>query len=58
MLTGPQVVNKRCQEWTMEYVQYLVDLGYLSSSAVQLVQDQRDSPTHGVMLRRGGGSDT
>ena len=36
----------------MEYVQYLVSLGYLGTSAVQLVQDERDPPTHGVMLRR------
>ncbi|KAK4042334.1 hypothetical protein C8A01DRAFT_33537 [Parachaetomium inaequale] len=48
------VVNRRCQEWTMEYVQHLVGLGYLDSSAIQLVQDQRDPPTHGVMLCRGG----
>ncbi|SPQ24363.1 56bfb836-64eb-4335-897a-fa4bd56396b7 [Thermothielavioides terrestris] len=46
------VLNRRCQEWTMEYVQHLVRLGYLDSSAVQLVQDQRDPPTHGIMLRR------
>ena len=38
----------------MEYVQYLVNLGYLDSSAIQLVQDRRDPPTHGVMLRHGG----
>jgi hypothetical protein len=39
----------------MEYVQHLVGLGYLDSSAIQLVQEQRDPPTHGAMLRRGGG---
>ncbi|KAK4129509.1 hypothetical protein N657DRAFT_78851 [Parathielavia appendiculata] len=33
MLTCSQVVNKRCNEWTMEYVQYLITLGYLHSSA-------------------------
>jgi hypothetical protein len=36
----------------MEYIQYLVSLGYLDSSAIQLAQDQRDPPSHGVMLRR------
>ena len=38
----------------MAYVQHLVELGYLDSGAIQLVQDQRDPPTHGVMLRRQG----
>jgi hypothetical protein len=36
----------------MEYVHHLVSLGYLDSSAIPLVQAQRDPPTHGVMLRR------
>jgi Fe2+ transport system protein FeoA len=42
----------------MEYVQRLVELGYLDSSAVQLVQEQRDAPTHGVMLRPAGSDST
>lgn len=56
-LSHGKVLNKRCQEWTMEYVQLLVSLGYLDHGAIQLVQDQRDPPTHGVMLRRGGDGD-
>jgi hypothetical protein len=42
----------------MEYVQHLVSLGYLDSSAIQLVQDHRDPPTHGVMLRRRSNDDS
>ncbi|KAK4237714.1 hypothetical protein C8A03DRAFT_15779, partial [Achaetomium macrosporum] len=47
------VIKKYSQDWAIEYVQHLVGLGYLDSSAVQLLQEQRDPPTHGVMLRRG-----
>ena len=35
----------------MEYLQYLVSLGYLDSSVLEFAQEQRDPPTHGVMLR-------
>ncbi|QKX58274.1 uncharacterized protein TRUGW13939_05396 [Talaromyces rugulosus] len=43
--------NKRCQEWTMEYVRRLVDLGYIDASAIQIVQSKRDPPTHGIGLQ-------
>ncbi|KAM5494888.1 hypothetical protein MaudMau93_000186 [Microsporum audouinii] len=29
--------NKRCQEWTMEYVRHLVQLQYLDAGAIQIV---------------------
>ncbi|KAJ4288870.1 hypothetical protein N0V88_007200 [Collariella sp. IMI 366227] len=50
------VVNKQCQEWTMDYLQCLVSHGYLDSSVMKLAQEQRDLPTHGVMLRKSGSS--
>ncbi|KAG5290135.1 hypothetical protein I7I48_09664 [Histoplasma ohiense] len=43
--------NKRCQEWTMEYVRHLVHLQYLDAGAIQIVQSKRDPPTHGVGLQ-------
>ncbi|RJE22376.1 hypothetical protein PHISCL_05279 [Aspergillus sclerotialis] len=54
-----ETTNKRCQEWTMEYVRRLVQLGYIDASAVQVVQSLRDPPTHGIGLQpvgRGLGS--
>ncbi|KAF4186857.1 hypothetical protein CNMCM7927_005097 [Aspergillus lentulus] len=44
--------NKRCQEWTMEYVRHLVAEGYIGPDAVEIVQSKRDPPTHGIGLRR------
>ncbi|KAK3900204.1 hypothetical protein C8A05DRAFT_36168 [Staphylotrichum tortipilum] len=49
------VVNKRCQEWTMEYLRRLVELGYLEEGVIRIAQEQRDPPTHGIMLRPGTG---
>ncbi|GFN18879.1 uncharacterized protein AtWU_08682 [Aspergillus tubingensis] len=46
--------NKRCQEWTMEFVRHLVARGLLEEEAVQIVQSKRDSPTHGIALQPAG----
>lgn len=35
----------------MEYVRYLVEKGYIGAEAVDIVQSQRDPPTHGIGLR-------
>ncbi|GIK07578.1 hypothetical protein Aspvir_003244 [Aspergillus viridinutans] len=43
--------NRRCQEWTMEYVRHLVAKGYIGTQAVEIVQSKRDPPTHGIGLR-------
>ncbi|KAH8698965.1 hypothetical protein BGW36DRAFT_426645 [Talaromyces proteolyticus] len=43
--------NKRCQEWTMEYICYLVELGYIDVSAIEIVQSKRDPPSHGIGLQ-------
>ncbi|KAK7745121.1 hypothetical protein SLS62_009920 [Diatrype stigma] len=43
--------NRRCQEWTMEYLRRLRDLNYISPEAVELAQAERDPPTHGIGLR-------
>ncbi|EEQ35033.1 hypothetical protein McanMca71_001771 [Microsporum canis] len=43
--------NKRCQEWTMEYVRHLVQLQYLDAGAIQIVQSKRNPPTHGIGLQ-------
>ncbi|PYI08705.1 hypothetical protein BO78DRAFT_339142 [Aspergillus sclerotiicarbonarius CBS 121057] len=43
--------NKRCQEWTMEYVHHLIARGLLGEEATQIVQSKRDSPTHGIGLK-------
>ncbi|MCJ1255127.1 hypothetical protein MMC24_002943 [Lignoscripta atroalba] len=46
--------NRRCQEWTTEYVRRLVELGYISAGAIDIVQSLRDPPNHGIGLRRAG----
>ncbi|PYH63598.1 uncharacterized protein BO88DRAFT_447520 [Aspergillus vadensis CBS 113365] len=43
--------NKRCQEWTMEFVRHLAARGLLEEEAVQIVQSKRDSPAHGIALQ-------
>lgn len=43
--------NKRCQEWTMEYVRHLVAKGLIGEDAIQIVQSKRDPPTHGIGLQ-------
>ncbi|KAE8131109.1 hypothetical protein BDV38DRAFT_290661 [Aspergillus pseudotamarii] len=46
------ITNRRCQEWTMEYVRHLVEKEYVGAEAIQIVQPKRDPPTHGIGLRR------
>lgn len=43
-----QTTNKRCQEWTMEYVRHLVAKGLVDEKAIEVVQSERDSPAHGI----------
>jgi hypothetical protein len=50
----PQTTNKRCQEWTMEYVRELVRVGYIGPEAMQAVNSRRDPPNHGIGLQPAG----
>ncbi|KAF2727483.1 hypothetical protein EJ04DRAFT_594905, partial [Polyplosphaeria fusca] len=43
--------NRRCQEWTMDYVRRLVALSYLDEAVVAIVQSRRDPPNVGIGLR-------
>ncbi|KAF1979163.1 hypothetical protein BU23DRAFT_642302, partial [Bimuria novae-zelandiae CBS 107.79] len=43
--------NRRCQEWTMDYVRRFVALRYLNEAAVAIVQSRRDPPNVGIGLR-------
>ncbi|CAG7935421.1 unnamed protein product [Penicillium salamii] len=43
--------NKRCQEWTMEFVRHLVSKGLIAAEAIQIVQSKRDPPNHGIGLQ-------
>ncbi|KAJ5898708.1 hypothetical protein N7504_008996 [Penicillium tannophilum] len=45
------VSNKRCQEWTMEYIRHLVGKRLIGSDAIRTVQSKRDPPYHGVGLQ-------
>ncbi|KAI2793095.1 hypothetical protein POX_b03143 [Penicillium oxalicum] len=47
-------VNKRCQEWTMEYVRYLVAKDLIGAEAIEIVQSKRDPPAHGIGLQLAG----
>ncbi|PWY73076.1 hypothetical protein BO94DRAFT_538956 [Aspergillus sclerotioniger CBS 115572] len=44
-------INRRCQEWTMEYVHHLIARGLLGEEAIQIVQSKRDLPAHGIGLQ-------
>ncbi|KEZ41051.1 hypothetical protein SAPIO_CDS7096 [Scedosporium apiospermum] len=46
--------NRRCQEWTMEYLRRLVSQGHIEESAVTIAQGERDPPEYGIGLRRVG----
>ncbi|KAJ5585838.1 hypothetical protein N7450_005625 [Penicillium hetheringtonii] len=43
--------NKRCQEWTMEYIRHLVGKRLIGSEAIHIVQSKRDPPSHGVGIQ-------
>ena len=46
------VKNRRCQEWTAEFVQALAKQGLVGEHVVRIVQSRRDPPEHGVGLRQ------
>lgn len=46
-----QITNRRCQEWTMDFVRKLVQSGWLPAAALDEVQRNRDPPSHGIGLR-------
>ncbi|KAL6247879.1 hypothetical protein RBB50_005227 [Rhinocladiella similis] len=48
------VNNKRCQEWTKEYVQLLVQRHLLDQTALEIIQSQRDPPGFGIGLAPAG----
>ncbi|KAL3473550.1 hypothetical protein BJX99DRAFT_233375 [Aspergillus californicus] len=43
--------NRRCQEWTMDYVRLLVAKGFIGDEAIEIVQSRRDPPGHGIGLQ-------
>ncbi|EER26441.1 hypothetical protein D8B26_003180 [Coccidioides posadasii str. Silveira] len=45
------VFNKRCQEWTVEYVDRLISRNIIDAGARNVVQAHRDPPDHGVGLQ-------
>lgn len=49
-----QVTTKRCQEWTMEYVERLKDQGLVSPGAPEGVSAERDPPTRSIFGHKGG----
>ncbi|PYH37126.1 uncharacterized protein BO87DRAFT_404793 [Aspergillus neoniger CBS 115656] len=50
-----ETTNKRCQEWTMEFIRHLVSKGLIGEGAIEIVQSKRDPPTHGIGLQRVAG---
>lgn len=46
-----QTTNRRCQEWTMEYIRHLVARDLIAAEAIQIIQAKRDPPSHGIGLR-------
>ena len=49
-----QTTNRRCQEWTADYVRRLVELGFIEQNALDIIEHQRDLPTHGIGLQPAG----
>lgn len=49
-----QTTNKRCQEWTMDFVRHLVSKSLITAEAIQIVQSKRDPPNHGIGLQPAG----
>lgn len=47
---GNRTTNRRCQEWTMDYVRKLVAKQYLDASAIDVVHSKRDAPHVGTRL--------
>ncbi|OAL66413.1 hypothetical protein A7C99_1799 [Trichophyton rubrum] len=45
------VTNKLCQEWTVEFVDKLIEKNYIDAQAREIVQAHRDPPSHGVGLQ-------
>ncbi|OGE49094.1 hypothetical protein PENARI_c023G01958 [Penicillium arizonense] len=45
------ISNKRCQEWTMEYIRHLVARGIVGKEAIDIVQSKMDLPSHGIGLQ-------
>jgi len=41
--------NRRCQEWTTDYMRLLVDDGIVAEGAFDIVQNKRDPPSHGIV---------
>lgn len=50
-----KVTTKRCQEWTMEYLNRLASMDFISRDAVEIVQRNRDPPHHGIFGAKGDG---
>ncbi|KAL5333727.1 hypothetical protein BJX70DRAFT_391966 [Aspergillus crustosus] len=46
-----ETTNRRCQEWTIDYVRALVAKGYIGEDAIETARSKRDPPGHGVGLR-------
>ncbi|KAF3481784.1 uncharacterized protein GIQ15_04543 [Arthroderma uncinatum] len=42
------IVNRRCQEWTMDFIERLVSRKYIEAEALCIAQSHRDPPEHGV----------
>jgi hypothetical protein len=49
-----QTTNRRCQEWTTDYVRRLADLGYIEEGAIDIVESRRDPPSHDIGLQGAG----
>ncbi|KAF2757270.1 hypothetical protein EJ05DRAFT_500813 [Pseudovirgaria hyperparasitica] len=43
--------NRRCQEWTVDYIRALVRHGYLHENATAIAQAERDPPEFGIGLQ-------
>lgn len=57
IMTSLQINTKRCQEWTMEYLEHLVGKGLIGADAVGIAQSHRDPPGHGIFGHKGAGRD-
>ncbi|KAL4960401.1 uncharacterized protein BDV14DRAFT_145804 [Aspergillus stella-maris] len=46
-----ETTNRRCQEWTTDYIRFLVSKGYIGEEAIDIIQSKRDPSSHGIGLQ-------
>jgi hypothetical protein len=49
LLIRAKVTTRRCHEWTVDYIKRLVAQCLVGEEALNIAQNHRDPPTHGIL---------